>query len=107
VIALLLAALALSVSPHVAFAPATVTARVRVPASDVGVALAVVLSSPTFFQSSEYPFVPNGRQQTVTLPDWRRVPAGDYTVVVALVDQAGHVVVSSQQPVHIAPGLGG
>jgi hypothetical protein len=107
VIALLLAALTLTVSPQVAFAPATVTARVRVPATDVGVALAVVLSSPEYFQSSSYPFTPNGRQQTVTLPDWKRIPAGDYTVVVALVDQAGQVVVSSQQPVHIAPGLGG
>jgi hypothetical protein len=106
-IAALVCALVLSVSPHLAFAPATVTARVRVPASDVGVALAVVLSSPEFFQSSQYPFVPNGRQQTVTLPDWKRIPSGEYVLTVALLDRQGRIVAVERQTVQIQPGLGG
>jgi hypothetical protein len=107
VIAAAVLALALLVPRPITFAPATITARVRVPAADVGVALVVVLASPEYFQSSSYPFVGNGRQQTVTLPDWRRIPTGEYVLTVALIDQQGHVVSSSQQSVRVLPGLGG
>ena len=106
-IALVLAALALVVSPQAAMAPATVHARVRVPGDVQATTMVFALTGPDYFQGSERNFYPTGQQQTIFLPDWTHVPSGDYVVVVHLLDRQGHVVAAQQVPVHVLAGLGG
>jgi hypothetical protein len=100
------AALSLSVSPRIAFAPATVRARVSVDADATARRLLVVLVSGDFEQQSEIPIAPSERRQTVWLAPWVRVPTGDYTIVVAVLDTAGHITAREVTTVHIQPGLG-
>jgi hypothetical protein len=89
-----------------AFAPATVRVRVSVDAGATARRLVVALISSEFEQQSEQPIAPSGRRQTVWLAPWLRVPAGDYTIVVAVVDGQGHITAREVTTVHIEPGLG-
>jgi hypothetical protein len=88
----LTAALSLSVSPQMAFAPATVRARVTVDVGPTARILAVALVSSGYEQTSEIPLVPRDGRQTVWLAPWLHVPAGDYVVAVIVTDQAGAVL---------------
>jgi hypothetical protein len=101
------AALALTVTPSgFAFAPAEVRARVSVDVPPAGRTLAVALVSSDHERLSEIPIAPRDTRQTFWLEPWHRVPAGDYLVVVAVLDQAGQILAQTRTTVHIKPGLG-
>jgi methionine-rich copper-binding protein CopC len=104
---LLTVALSVSVSPRIAFAPATVQLRVRVDADPTARRLVVALVSADHAQTSDWPIPPCDRKAcSVPLPAWQRVPAGDYEIVVAVVDGQGHITAREVTTVHIEPGLG-
>jgi hypothetical protein len=89
-IALLLAALALTVRPQMAMAPAAINACVRLTAPETARMLRFTLTSLDYARTSERPIVPTGSPQTICLSlPWAHVPPGVYVVSVALLDQAG------------------
>lgn len=104
---LVAAALTLTVTPRgFAFAPAEVRARVSVDVPAEGRTLVVALVSSDHERRSDLPITPSDTRQTFWLEPWHRVPAGDYLVVVAVLDQAGQVLARTQTTVHVKPGLG-
>lgn len=104
---LIAAALSLTVTPRgFAFAPADVRARVTIDAEPTARTLIVALVSTDYEQQSEIPLWPSDRRQTVWLEPWRRVPAGDYVIAVAVLDQAHTILARQTTAVHIQPGLG-
>ena len=104
---LVAAALSLTVTPPAfAFAPATVRARVSVDVPAEGRALVVALVSSDHARLSEIPITPSDKRQTFWIEPWRRVPAGDYLVVVDVVDQARQILAHTQTTLQIKPGLG-
>jgi hypothetical protein len=104
---LVAAALTLTVTPSgFAFAPAEVRARVSVDVPPAGRTLAVVLVSSDHERRSEIPIAPSDQRQTVWIEPWHRVPAGEYLIVVAVLDQAGQILARTQTAVHIKSGLG-
>lgn len=103
---LLAAALTLSVTPRIAFAPATVRARVRVDVGADARALVVTLDSGEFAQQSALPIdARRGPRQTHELAPWTRVPAGDYTITVTLVDAAGRPLDRQTTTIHLVSGV--
>jgi hypothetical protein len=101
VIAFVFAALSLTVSPRQAFAPAEVRARVQIDAEAAARRLVIDLVGQGRSQSSEQPFTPSDRRQTVYVPAWRDVPPGDYLVVVTLIDSVNAIVARVVQSVRI------
>ena len=105
-IALLLAALTLAVTPQVSFSPATVRAKVQIDPSDRPQTLFVALISDDFEQQTELPIAPSTKRQTIWIAPWVRVPVGVYQVFVAL-SRDGKVIAAQRLPVQVQPGLGG
>jgi len=101
---LLTAALTVSVSPRIAFAPATVRARVSLDAGAAARRLLVALESADFSQTTELP-VPGPGRHTYWIAPWVRVPAGDYVVTAAIVDASGAITARQSTTVHIEPGV--
>lgn len=101
---LLVVGLTLSVTPRVVFAPASLSARIRVDTTPASRRVIVALVSDDFAQQSDVPIAPRAATQTVWMAPWVHVPAGEYVVRAVLVDDRGRVTASDTTTVHVAPG---
>ena len=80
--------LSVSVSPAVAFAPATLIVRARIEADSRNRAVEIVAESPSFYRSSEIQLDGDRAARTNTF-EFRAVPPGTYDVKATLIDASG------------------
>jgi hypothetical protein len=94
-------ALALTVTPATALAPAEVKARIQVTDEPTARVLEIAILGESREHTSAQPFTPRDGRQTFWIPAWRAVPPGDYVVVATLYDSIGAVVARVVRPVRI------
>src|SRR5574342_17480 len=98
--------LAVSVSPAVAFAPATLVVRTKIEADARNRFVEIVAESPAFYRSSEIQLDGDRAPRTTTF-EFRSVPSGTYDVKATLRDASGQARASVRSTVNvIASGAG-
>src|SRR5262249_24141628 len=94
--------LTLTVSPTVAFAPATVRVRVRIQPDAGNRRLTIVADGPELYRSSEIQL--DGEQAPQTFEMWfRDLPGSDYQVYAILTDAVGRERARAHRPTKVMP----
>jgi hypothetical protein len=94
--------LAIVVSPHQSFAPASLVVRVHVAPDVANRALEVVAESDDYFRSSRVQLDGDGAPATSML-EFRSLPSGNYEVRVILIDSTGRQRASAREHVIVIP----
>lgn len=95
-VAALLTALSLLVSPLQSFAPATLTIKLQVEPSPNNCLVRVVVDGEDYFRSTDIE-LPPGTKKTLPPLTYPRVPAGDYTVTAGLFSCQGELLSKAQR----------
>jgi hypothetical protein len=90
--------LTLTVSPVSSFAPANLVVRVHVTPDSANRALEVIAESSDYLRSSRIQLDGEDAPKTVTL-EFRSLPAGDYSVRGALIDDSGRACATARRQV--------
>ncbi len=94
-----------TVSPAVAFAPATLIVRAKIEADARNRTVEIVAESPNFYRSSEIQLEGDRTPRTNTI-EFRSVPSGTYEVKATLRDSTGEVRASARSQVNIIASSG-
>ena len=94
-----------TVSPAVAFAPATLIVRAKIEADARNRTVEIVAESPNFYRSSEIQLEGDQAPRTNTI-EFRSVPSGTYEVKATLRDSTGEVRASARSQVNIIASSG-
>lgn len=89
-----------TVSPAVAFAPATLVVRAKIEADARNRTVEIVAESPNFYRSSEIQLDGDRAPRTNTI-EFRSVPSGTYEVKATLRDSTGEARASVRSTVNI------
>ena len=92
--------MSVTVSPAVAFAPATLVVRARIQADARNRAVEIVAESPSFYRSSEVQLDGNRAPRTNVF-EFRGMPPGVYDVKATLLDASGQTRSAVRQTVSI------
>ena len=92
--------MSVTVSPAVAFAPATLVVRTRIEADARNRAVEIVAESPSFYRSSEIQ-LDGDRAPRTNRFEFRSLPSGTYDVKATLLDASGQERTSVRQTVNI------
>ena len=98
--------MSVTVSPAVAFAPATLVVRARIESDTRNRAVEIVAESPTFYRSSEVQ-LDGDRAPRTNVFEFRAVPSGTYDVKATLLDAGGQPRASVRQTVSVIASGGG
>jgi len=98
--------LTITVSPAVAFAPATLIVRARIDADPDNRAMEIVAESADFYRASEVPL--NGDQAPhMNVFEFRSLPSGTYEVKATLLDAKHQARASVRSEVNVIQSGGG
>jgi len=89
-----------TVSPAVAFAPATLVVRTQIEADARNRTVEIVAESPNFYRSSEIELDGNKAPRTTRI-EFRSLPSGNYDVKATLRDSTGQARASARSTVNI------
>jgi hypothetical protein len=92
--------LTLTVSPAVAFAPATLVVRAHIGSDSRNRAVEIVAESPEFYRSSEVQLDGDNAPVTNTF-EFRSLPSGTYEIKATLIDSGGQPRASARSSVNI------
>jgi len=92
--------LTMTVSPAVAFAPATLVVRARIESDSRNRVFEIVAESPEFYRSSEIQLDGDHAPVTNTF-EFRSLPSGTYEIKAIVLDAAGQARASARSSVNI------
>jgi hypothetical protein len=95
----------LTVSPAVAFAPATLLVRTTIEADARNRAVEIVAESPNFYRASEIELDGEHAPRTTTFR-FNSLPSGSYEVKATVRDSGGHTIASARSQVSIISSAG-
>ena len=94
-----------SVSPAVAFAPATLVVRTKIEVDSRNRAVEIVAESPSFYRSSEIELDGDKAPRTTSF-EFRSLPSGTYDVKATLRDASGQTRAFARSSVNIIAAAG-
>ena len=97
--------LTVTVSPAVAFAPATLIVRAKIEADSRNRAVEIVAESQNFYRSSEIELDGDKAPRTNTFR-FNSLPSGTYEVKATLLDSSGHARAYARSQVNIISSAG-